>query len=107
VVIECAKTEASCTQSVAMTRRGGRLVMNGLPAEPVEVPWSKAVSDEIDMLGVRANPNTSVPAPSLIADWAVKVGPILSHTISHPESDTGLATLVARCDGATKVVMLP
>ena len=63
-----------------MVKKGGRLVMNGIPTEPIEIPWAKVVLDEIDMLGVRANPNTSVPALALIANGSVTVGPILSHT---------------------------
>lgn len=107
VVIECAGTKGSCTQAVAMTKKGGRLVMNGLPAEPVEIPWTKIVLDEIDMLGVRANPNTSVPALALIANGTVQVGPILSHTFPLAEFGTALSTLVERRDGAMKVVMIP
>jgi L-iditol 2-dehydrogenase len=106
-VIECAGSTAACTQAIAMTRKGGRLVMNGLTSEPIEIPWSKIVLDEIDMLGVRANPNTSERALALIANGTIKVGPILSHTFPLEEFATALATFVERRDGALKVVVNP
>jgi L-iditol 2-dehydrogenase len=107
VVIECAGTKTACQQSVGMVKKGGRLVMNGIPTEPIEIPWGKVVLDEIDMLGVRANPNTSVPALALIANGTVTVGPILSHTFPLAEFGEALATAVERRDGAMKVVVLP
>ncbi len=107
VVIECAGTKTACTQAVGMTKKGGRLVMNGIPTEPVEIPWARIVLDEIDMLGVRANPNTSEPALSMIANGAVTVGPILTHTFPLAEFATALATFVERRAGALKVVVHP
>jgi L-iditol 2-dehydrogenase len=107
VVIECAGTKQACAWAVAMTKKGGRLVMNGLPAEPVEIPWAKIVLDEIDMLGVRANPNTSVPALALIATGAVQAAPILTHTFPLSSFGEALATFVERQDGAMKVVLEP
>jgi L-iditol 2-dehydrogenase len=107
VVIECAGTKTACQQSVGMVKKGGRLVMNGIPTEPIEIPWGKVVLDEIDMLGVRANPNTSVPALALIANGTVTVGPLLSHTFPLAEFAEALATAVERRDGAMKVVVLP
>lgn len=107
VVIECAGSKAACVQSVGMTTKGGRLVMNGIPTEPVEIPWAKIVLDEIDMLGVRANPNTSVPALALIANGAVKVRPLVTHIFPLDEFAGALSTFVERRDGALKVVLHP
>ncbi|MHB0979449.1 MAG: zinc-dependent alcohol dehydrogenase [Thermoleophilia bacterium] len=107
VVIECAGTRTACTQAVGMTAKGGRLVMNGIPTEPVEIPWAKIVLDEIDMLGVRANPNTSVPALALIANGAVKVRPVMTHVFPLEEFAVALSTFVERRDGALKVILHP
>lgn len=107
VVIECAGTRQACLQAVGMAKKGGRLVMNGIPTEAVEIPWAKIVLDEIDMLGVRANPNTSVPALALMANGAVKVRPILTHTFPLSEFGLALDTFVQRRDGAMKVVLNP
>ncbi|GAB4243453.1 MAG: alcohol dehydrogenase catalytic domain-containing protein [Thermoleophilia bacterium] len=107
VVIECAGTAAACAQSIAMTGKGGRLVMNGIPTEPIEIPWSKIVLEEFDMLGVRANPNTSEAALGLIANGSVEAGPILTHTFPLEKFGEALATFVERRDGALKVVVNP
>lgn len=107
VVIECAGSATACRWAIGMTRKGGRLVMNGIPTEPVEIPWSKIVLDEIDMLGVRANPNTSEAALALIANGSVAVGPILTHTFPLSEFGEALATFTERRDGALKVVVTP
>lgn len=107
VVIECAGTKTACVQTVGMTAKGGRLVMNGIPTEPVEIPWAKIVLDEIDMLGVRANPNTSVPALALMANGAVTVRGVITHMFPLEEFGGALSTFVERRDGALKVVLHP
>lgn len=107
VVIECAGTVQACKQAIQMTKKGGRLAMNGLPTEPVEIPWGKIILDEIDMVGVRANPNTSEPALALMSNGAVNAGAILSHTFPLKDFATAMDTFVHRRDGAMKVVLLP
>jgi len=107
VVIECAGTAIACAQAVGMTSKGGRLVMNGIPTDPVEIPWATIVLSEIDMLGVRANPNTSVPALALMANGAVDVRNVITHSFGLEEFEGALSTFVERRDGALKVVLHP
>jgi len=107
VVIECSGSTAACTQAIGMTKKGGRLVMNGIPTEPVEIPWSKVVLEEFDMLGVRANPNTSNAALALIANGSVQVEPILTHAFPLEDFAEALTAFTERRDGALKVVVNP
>jgi L-iditol 2-dehydrogenase len=106
-VIECAGSKEACSWAIGMARKGGRVVMNGLPVEAIEIPWSKVVLDELDMLGVRANPNTSGPALALIANGAVEAARIITHTFPLSEFGEALGTFVERRDGAMKVVLEP
>jgi len=107
VVIECAGTREACMRAIDMTKRGGRVVMVGIPTDRVEIPWSKIVLDQIDMVGVRSNPNTSTPALALIANGAVKVRPIVTHIFPLRDFGIALSTFVERRDGAMKVVLIP
>src|SRR5665648_698413 len=62
--VECAGTQAAIDYAVKCTRKAGRLVMAGLPTDAITVPWGMMTLAELDILGVRANPNTAAPAVS-------------------------------------------
>ena len=107
VVLECAGTKVTCEQSVLMPRKGGRIVMVGIPHEPVTLSWSALVLGEIDLLASRANPNVSEQALSLMASGVVRADAILTHVFPLDEFSDALATFVEQRDGATKVVVNP
>jgi L-iditol 2-dehydrogenase len=105
--LECAGTQQAIDWAIKSTRKGGRLVMNGLPTANIEVPWGPMTLAELDILGVRANPNTAGPALALIASGAVTTKGIHTHTFPLEQFGEALATFVERRDGAMKVVLEP
>ena len=105
--VECAGTQQAIDWAIKATRKGGRLVMNGLPTSTIEVPWGPMTLAELDILGVRANPNTAGPALALMANGAVTTEGIHTHTFPLSEFGEALATFVERRDGAMKVVLEP
>jgi L-iditol 2-dehydrogenase len=105
--VECAGTQQAIDWALKATRKGGRLVMAGLPIQNIEVPWGPATLAELDILGVRANPNTSAPALALMANGAVSTEGIHTHTFPLDQFADALATFVERRDGAMKVVLEP
>ena len=88
-------------------RKAGRLVMAGLPTDKITVPWGPMTLAELDILGVRADPNTVPAAVALMANGAVTTKGIHTHTLRLDQFDEALATFVERRDGAMKVVLEP
>ncbi|MBC7292747.1 MAG: zinc-binding dehydrogenase [Thermoleophilia bacterium] len=107
VVIECAGTKVSCEQSVMMARTGGKVVMAALASEPITIPWTTLTLAEVDLIGVRANPNTNEQALALMANGTVNAGSILTHTFPLEKFGEALETFVERRGGAMKVVLHP
>ena len=105
--VECAGTQKAIDWAIKCTRKAGRLVMAGLPIEPMTVPWGPMTLAELDILGVRANPNTTAPALALMASGAVSTEGIHSHTFPLDQFADALATFVERREGAMKVVIEP
>jgi len=100
VTIDCAGSLESVPQAVAMTKKGGRVVMNGFPPAPVELNITQIVMDEKDLLGVRADPNTCEEAIPLIANGSIQIKPMISHVFPLEEFKKALKIFSERLEGA-------
>jgi L-iditol 2-dehydrogenase len=107
MAIDCAGTVESVQQAVAMTKRGGRAVINGFPPAPVDLPITQMVLDEKDLLGVRADPNTCEEAIPLIANGSIKIKPMISHVFPLEEFEKALKIFSERLEKAVKVIIKP
>jgi L-iditol 2-dehydrogenase len=107
ITIDCAGTIQSVQQAVAMTKKGGCVVMNGFPPGPVELPITQIVLDEKDLLGVRADPNTCEEAISLIANGSIQIKPMITHVFPLDQFERALKVFSERLDGAIKVIVKP
>jgi L-iditol 2-dehydrogenase len=107
VAIDCAGTVRSVQQGVAITKKGGRVVMNGFPPAPVELPITQIVLDEKDLLGVRADPNTCQEAIPLIANGTVQIKPMITHVFPLDQYEEAYRVFTGRLDGAVKVIIKP
>ena len=107
LAIDCAGTIESVPQAVAMTKKGGRAVINGFPPAPVTLPITQMVLDEKDLLGVRADPNTCEEAIPLIANGSVKIKPMISHVFPLEEYEKALKIFNERLEKAVKVIVKP
>lgn len=105
--VECAGTQTAIDWAIRSTRKAGRIVMAGLPTDAITVPWGPMTLAELDILGVRANPNTAAPALALMANGMVTTEGIHTHTFPLEQFSEALATFVERRDGAMKVVLEP
>jgi L-iditol 2-dehydrogenase len=107
VAIDCAGTVQSVQNAVAMTKKGGRVVMTGFPPAPVEIPITQVVLDEKDLLGVRADPNTCREAIPLIANGSIDIKPMITHTFPLDQFAEAYKVFTERLDGAVKVIVKP
>ncbi len=106
-VIDCAGSANSLAQAVEMTRRGGRISVVGIPLQNSPLPVAKLVLEEIDLHGVRANPNSAEEVLPLMQRGLVSAQRLLTHRFPLCEFAAALDTFVERRDGATKVLIVP
>ena len=108
-VFECSGAEGTVLQAVKMVRRGGKVGLLGVPDESVEekLPPRYIVSNEIDIVGSKANPNVSHKMLAWISAGQLVVKDLVSHTFPLEKFAEALDTFVSRKDGAMKVVIEP
>lgn len=106
-VIETAATVQSCHQAVAVTKKGGRVCYAGVGIGDIPLPLGQITLNELDIYGLRANPNTCAEVIPLIAKGKIKVKPLITHTFPLSEFATGLETAVKRIGGAIRVIIHP
>ncbi len=107
VAIDTGGTVSSIRQSVDVVRKGGRVSFTGVPTEPVELPMQKIVLEEIDLHGVRANPNAMDEAIALIVAGRIRVKPLATNDFPLEQYGEALHTFAERVGGAMKVLVHP
>jgi len=108
VAIDAGGTQASIRQAVDVLRKGGRVAFTGVPTEgDTALPMQKIVLEEIDLFGVRANPNTMEEVIPLIVTGRVRIKPLVTHTFDLADYGEALHTFGDRIDGALKVLVKP
>ena len=107
VAIDCAGSVISVQQAVAVTKKGGRIVLNAFPQTPVELPITQIVLDEKDLLGVRADPNTCEETIPLIANGTIKIKPLITHVFPLDQFAEAYKVFTERIEGAVKVIVKP
>lgn len=107
VAIDTGGTADSVLQTINVLRKGGRASFTGIPTEPVVLPMQKIVLEEIDLFGVRANPNAMDEVIPLIVSGRVRVRPLVTHTFPLEQYGQALHTFAERIDGALKVLVRP
>jgi L-iditol 2-dehydrogenase len=107
VAIDTGGTAESVLSAVNVLRKGGRASFTGIPDTPVSLPMQKIVLEEIDLYGVRANPNTMEEVIPLIVTGRVRVKELMTHTFPLDDYGQALHTFANRIDGALKVIVKP
>jgi L-iditol 2-dehydrogenase len=109
VVFECSGARGTFAQAVRMVRKGGKVVLIGVPPDSVreEVPFKYVVHNEIAIFGSRANPNVSRKIIRMLAAGRVQFADLVTHTFPLEAFATALDTFTGRRDGAIKVVIEP
>ncbi len=93
--------------AVAMTRKGGRVALIGVPLEPCVLPLQRIVFEEMNLAGVRANPGTCEEVIPLIAAGKLDVDSVTTHTFPLADFAEAYETFTQRKDGAIKVLIQP
>lgn len=87
VVFECAGTLSSFEQSQALARRGGSVILLGIPAQDDRIPISPyaLVFNELRIQGSFLNPLTHERAAQIISDGTLNLDPLISRVVSLAE----------------------
>ena len=106
VSVDCAGAPKTVQQCLAAVKKGGRVVCTGFPGA-LEFNITDVVMREIDVLGVRADPNTCGEVIPLIQNGTVQIKPMISHHYPLDKFGEALETFVQKRDNAVKVVIEP
>ena len=107
VVVDCAATKDSLAQAIDMTCKGGRVAYTGIPHESPIINYRKLILEEVDIYGVRANPNAAVETIPLFERGAIRAEPLITHRFPLKEYQEAYDTFVERRDGAILVSLRP
>lgn len=106
VAIDCAGKPETVRQCLATVKKGGRVVITGFSGN-VNVNMTDVVMREIDLLGVRADPNTCEEVIPLINNGKIRISPLITHHFPLEQFGDALKTFNGRLDNAVKVVIEP
>lgn len=106
---ECSGANGTISQAVRMCRKGGRVVLLGVPYEEHDepVPFKYIAHNEIMISGSRANPNVSWKLLNLIKSGRIYVQDMVTHTFSLDDMAKAMDTFVGRKENVMKVVIYP
>jgi 2-desacetyl-2-hydroxyethyl bacteriochlorophyllide A dehydrogenase len=106
VVLECAGAEATTQQAIAVTRKGGTLVIAGVCLKPVQTPVSSIVLNELTVKGSMCYyPGEYADALDLIARKKIDVAPLVTSVI--PLEDINKAFEMAVNGEGGKILVKP
>ncbi|MFC3801135.1 zinc-binding dehydrogenase [Cohnella sp. GCM10012308] len=105
IVIDAAGNEASLKLGIELLRRGGRLLLFGLPGQPVQADIQAAVLKELTLLGSTNAPQVWPRVIEMIASGSVKVSPMITHHYSFDELDRAIEFARNEPDEAIKIIV--
>lgn len=108
LVVECAGPPEVMRQAVAMARRGGRVVLEGLNGgQETPLNTDRIVLDEISIFGGRGSPNCYPRAIQIIADGRIATQKMLTHAFALDDFAEAMRMFKAREDGVMRVMITP
>jgi len=105
IVIDAAGTESSIASALTLLRRGGQLLMFGLPGQPVIVDVQALVMKELRMIGSTNAPHVWPRVLELMASGMVQVKPLFTQEYPFDRMDQALALARSKPDEVIKVIV--
>lgn len=108
-VFECSGANGTIAQACRMCRKGGKVVLLGVPSEEHDepIPFKYVTHNEIEISGSRANPNVSWKLLSMIHNGNIEVKDLVTHTFPLDEMEKAMDVFVNRKENVMKVVIYP
>jgi L-iditol 2-dehydrogenase len=108
VVIETSGSTGGYKMLLDLPRQGGTVICVGLTGgAQITIPMDRIALNELDVYGVRANPNSCDEVIMLLEKGKVNFKPLITHTFPLTEFGKALEVFSKKMDGAIKVVINP
>ncbi|SDW05954.1 zinc-binding dehydrogenase [Paenibacillus sp. CF384] len=105
IIIDAAGTESSLALCIALLKKGGRLLLFGLPGKPIAADVQTIVLKELNLLGSTNAPGVWPRVIQMMASGQVKVKPLLTHAYRFEEMDKAIAFARSQIDEAVKIIV--
>jgi len=103
VTLEAAGSPTGYKQSVAFTRKGGTISLDGIPNDnDVEIPIADVVTQEIELRGARAHANLAEASERMVRNGQTDVGTLITHEFAFDEADEAFDLMASKADGVVK-----
>jgi L-iditol 2-dehydrogenase len=107
-VLDCAGTEESVNQAIAMANRGGKICLAAFPHGPVKIDLAHAVQNNIYLYGIRGEGRSATHrALALMSAKRFDATLIHTHTFGLVDLPDALRHARDRVNGAIKVIVKP
>lgn len=108
VGIECSGSVGGYRTILDVVRQGARVVFVGLTSgKEIPLITDKIALNELNIHGVRANPNTCERAIRLVASGKIQLKPLITHEFPLTEFPRALEVFTKHLEGSVKVVVKP
>lgn len=107
VTLEAVGTEETVRQAIEVTRHGGTVSLDGMPAaETHSIPTREIVTKQLDVRGCRAHSNLAEASARLVRTGQVRLSPLIGGEFALADFDTAYETFTGE-DGDIRVVLRP
>jgi L-iditol 2-dehydrogenase len=108
VVIETSGSHSGYKMLLDLVRQGGTIICIGLTGgAQIPIPMDRVALNELDVYGVRADPNSCDEVITLLKKGKVDFKPLITHTFPLTEFERALEVFSKRMEGAIKVIIHP
>lgn len=105
VTLEAVGAEETMRQAVEITRYGGTMSVDGMPAEPNHsIPTREIVKKQLDFRGCRAHSNLAEPSARLVKTGQVDIDPLIAREFPLEAFEEAYETFTEQ-DGMIRVVL--
>ena len=106
VVFETAGSVITTQETVMLARRGGKVILVGLPGqEKIELNTNLIISKELDLLGIFRYVNIYPRIVKLVQDKKLDFKPLITHKFSFEDTERGLKFVRDNKDSCVKAVI--
>ena len=108
-VFECSGANGTVKQAILMCRKGGKVILLGVPYEEHDepIPFKYVAHNEIMISGSRANPNVGWKFLNMIRYGNIDVKDMVTHTFPLEDMAKAMDTFIGRKENVMKVVIYP
>lgn len=107
-VFECVGTDQTIRQSILCAKRGGKIVLIGMPIkDTAEIPVKNVIMDQLTVVGSRSSSNCFQTVIEMFSSGMIDAKSMISHVFPIEEMKTAVDIFANKKDGSIKVIINP